>query len=393
MNRKIQTRILQSRAEIEGFRHLWQQWPGHIYADIDFLLTRVEAHGSRSSPHVILALEGNEPKAMAVGCFTESELDFKISHKSLFRVPLRTVSVLRGGFLGDQSARVVSAVVEALQQLLRQGKADALVIGHTPVESPFYKHLDTKVSWFCRDHTMEPQPHWKMAVPDNLELVHARLTSHYRAHFRRKARNFEKQFPQGLAIKCFRDSAELDTMIRDVEEVSQDTYQRRFGGGFVDNPANRKRVALEAEKGWLRMYVLYVQSRPVAYWWGAVHGGIFYSEALGFDRALQRHSPGIYLINKAIENFCGNGVQTLDFGAGDYLYKRQFGDQCFQETQVFYVFAPRFRPVCLNGIRTLLGGLRSAARTLLKGFQSVRSRVKLRSKKPGLVDAAEAQPA
>jgi len=360
-----QVRVLKSAAEIEEFRNVWKGWPGHLYTDIDFFLAMAEARKPLVEPHVTVLLSDGVPKAMAVGYIAQEVLDFKISHKSLFHARIRTISVLRGGILGDQSRETATAMVSALMETLQQGEADALIIGHTPVDSEFYKLLREKVPLLCRDHTLEIHPHWKMNVPDTMEEVYARLSGEHRKKLRWQNRNFEKNFPGAVAVRCFKETAELEKMIRDVEEISKKTYQRSLGASFIDNELNRKRVALEAEKGWLRMYVLYVGAKPCAYWWGASYGKTFFSEAMGFDPEYRRYSPGMYLLTKTLEDFCRSGVKDLDFGAREYHYKKQFGDYFWNETEVFYVFAPKLWPVALNLMRTLFGGVRFLGKRVL----------------------------
>jgi len=360
-----QVRILKSISEIEEFRNVWKAWPSHLYSDIDFFLTIAEAWKSAVTPHVILLLSDGVPNAMAVGYITEGVLDFKVSHKSIFHARIKMISVIRGGLLGDQSRETAAAMVAALMEILKRGEADALVIGHAPTDSEFYKLLQEKVPLLCWDHTLEIHRHWKMNIPDTMEEVYAGLSGDHRKKIRWQNKNIEKNFFGAITVRCFKEPAELEEMIRDVEVISKKTYQRSLGASFIDNEVNRKRVVTEAKQGWLRMYVLYVNAKPCAYWWGALYRKTFFSEAMGFDPELRRYSPGIYLLTKALEDFCGSGIKDLDFGAGDYYYKKQFGAKNWNETNVFYVFAPKLRPVALNLVRTLIGGLRFSARKIL----------------------------
>ena len=113
------------------------------------------------------------------------------------------------------------------------------------------------------------------------------------------------------------------------------------------------------------MYVLYVNDKPCAYWWASLYDRTLYSEAMGFDTDYRRYSPGMYLLTKALEELCKEGVKAVDFGAGDFLYKRQFGNECWNETMVFYVFAPKLRTIYLNVLRTMFGAFRHSSRWIL----------------------------
>ena len=57
-------------------------------------------------------------------------------------------------------------------------------------------------------------------------------------------------------------------------------------------------------------------------------------------------------------------VEAIDFGLGDALYKRRFGDEHWEEGNVL-IFSPTFRGVKLNLTRTLLEGAALRARRLI----------------------------
>ena len=48
----------------------------------------------------------------------------------------------------------------------------------------------------------------------------------------------------------------------------QDGQARVFGRGFFDTPQIREQMAVAAEKGWLRIYILYLEEKPAAFWRG-----------------------------------------------------------------------------------------------------------------------------
>ena len=360
-----QIRILTSVAEIEELRDVWKRWPSLPYSDIDFFLTSLKTHTNVVTPHVIVISSADVPRAMAVGYVEEGHLPFKISHLSLFRARLRTLTITPGGLLGDQSGTVVNALVSTLLATLKSGAVDAVRLPQLRSDSEFFKLLQWKTPFYCRDHSLEFRQHWKMQLPGNSADIYAGYSSEHRKKLRWQLKNFEKNFPGGLRIHCFQKPEELPRMIEDVEAISRMTYQRVLGASFIDTPATRARVALEAERGWLRMPVLYVNDEPCAYWWGTAYNQTFYSEAMGFVPAYRKFSPGTYLLIKTLEDLCQNGMKDLDFGAGDFHYKQKFGTVNWEETMVFNIFAPRLRPVALNLANSLIGQFRFLSRSVV----------------------------
>jgi CelD/BcsL family acetyltransferase involved in cellulose biosynthesis len=152
----------------------------------------------------------------------------------------------------------------------------------------------------------------------------------------------ERDFPGRVAYRTFRSPEEVDRACADVEAVAAKTYQRGIGAGFANNEENRKRFRLCAEKGWLRVYALYIDDQPRAFWSGTLYRGIFHLDFTGFDPELRKYEPGTAVFLKMIEDLCASGVTLVDFGLGTAPYKERFGDTSWEEISP-WVFAPGFR--------------------------------------------------
>jgi CelD/BcsL family acetyltransferase involved in cellulose biosynthesis len=113
----------------------------------------------------------------------------------------------------------------------------------------------------------------------------------------------------------------------------------------------RQRLQLEAEKGWLRTYILYAANLPCAFWMGTVYRGKFYSDCLGYDPSYEKYSPGTFLLNAMIEDSCRDGIEQVDFGLGDARYKQRFGNCSWQEVTA-YIYGPSWRGLRVNALRT-----------------------------------------
>jgi GNAT acetyltransferase-like protein len=365
MSEEYQVRILKSKPEIEEFRNFWKALPSLPYSDIDFFLTSLKSR-TEIAPYVIVTSLDGVPQNMVVGIIETSVLPVKISHWTLFRAAVRTLVINPGGVLGNSNPASTGALVAALTQVLRGGVVDALRLPQTRKDSEFFKQLQEATPFLCKDGSLEYRLHWQMKMPESVADIHSGFSSEHRKKLRWQNKNLEKNFPGAINIRCFQDAAELETMIRDVETISQKTYQRSLGAAFIDTPATRARVQLEAEKNWLRMYVLYVAGQPTAYWWGLIYNNTFHSNAMGFDPERRRFSPGTYLLTKTLEDLHQKKIEHIDFGAGDFHYKQQFGTENWEETMVYSVFAPRVRPVFLNLTIGAVGKFRFLTRAILK---------------------------
>jgi CelD/BcsL family acetyltransferase involved in cellulose biosynthesis len=159
-------------------------------------------------------------------------------------------------------------------------------------------------------------------------------------------------------------------MIQDVDGIARKTYQRGLGVGFTDSFEMHRRLSLEAEKGWLRGYVLYVQNAPSAFWIGTLYLGTFHSDYMGYDPALGKYSPGMFLAVKVIEELCngsdsGGQIYKIDFGLGDAQYKEVLGDSEWSDASL-YIFPCSFKGIGLNVVRTSAAILERVARRALE---------------------------
>ena len=84
-------------------------------------------------------------------------------------------------------------------------------------------------------------------------------------------------------------------------------------------------------------YVLYVADAPCAYWIGNRYQNVFYGDFVGYDSSYGKYAPGKFLMLKAIEDFCQEGIREIDFGLGDATYKQGFGDSQWEEARIVFL--------------------------------------------------------
>jgi CelD/BcsL family acetyltransferase involved in cellulose biosynthesis len=108
--------------------------------------------------------------------------------------------------------------------------------------------------------------------------------------------------------------------------------------------------------------VLLSGGRPIAFWSGAGYDRTFFVGTPGYDPAFAEYSIGTYLLQRVIEDLIADdGFDVLDYGLGDSDYKRRFGNESWEEEDVL-VFAPTFRGLRVNAVRTGLAAAVALAR-------------------------------
>ncbi len=292
---------------------------------------------------------------MLVGRFENGRINVKIGYRNVMRIRARLLTFIYRGFLGETSVENAQTFVREIQSSLRQGEADAAMLSSFALDSPLFSATTELSSFACRDHVPRIDLHRSMVLPGNSDAVMAALSAKVRKNLKWQAKKIIQEFGSEVRIRVFRQTAELQEMIRDVERIAAKTYQRGIGVGFVVNPEMVERLELEAKKGWMRAFVLYLGDKPVAFWMGTLYQDIFYSAFMGYDPDYAKHSLGMFLIMKTIEGFCqntdGDSPQQIDFGFGDAQYKVVLGNRQWSEACA-YLFAPSIRGLGINIVRT-----------------------------------------
>lgn len=345
-------RILTARSvqEVEAIRDIWTSWRWNPNADIDFYQQVLRSRPKILRPHVLILYRDGLPVAMLVGRLELGQVVARLGYARLFSARARTLTFIYGGQAGDLSAENSGILISEIIRSLREGVADLAEFRFVGTNTPLYQTLVQYPGFSCRDRFPQAQSHWKLVLPNKVDEIYCRLSGKARKHLRQQAKKMLEEFVGNVKITCFRRYEELDHMFQDIEEVARKTYARGLGFGFVDNQEMRECMQLEAEKGWLRAYVLYLANRPAAFWIGNLYDGKFFGNFLGYDDRWGKYSPGTFLMTKTLEEFCAEGIEEVDWGLGDADYKRHFANCSWNEASI-QIFAPTIRGATLNAIR------------------------------------------
>jgi CelD/BcsL family acetyltransferase involved in cellulose biosynthesis len=368
MPEKLEVRVLRDGSQIDQIRPTWERWQRHPNSDIDFFFTILRERSEILRPHITVLYRDQLPQAMLVGRIELKDFVHKVGYLRLFRHKIRMLTLPFGGLLGDASDENCAAIVTAVMESLRQGEADVAIFEPVNVKSALYRCALTAPPQRCRDHLRTSHTHRSMALFESIEAFQQSLSTKVRKNLKWQAKKILGGHPGKVRLAHYDSPRDLELILKDTEEIAKKTYQRGLGVGFADNSENRARMKLEAEKGWLRAYVLYLDSKPSAFWLGTVYKGTFHSDFMGYDPACAKYSPGMYLVTNVIEDLCkpnGTGkIDELDFGLGDAQYKQVLGTNSWEESEI-YIFAPSFRGFILNSLRTSLSSLDRVAKKTL----------------------------
>lgn len=344
--RAIVVKVFRSTDELEQIRDFWSACRTHRDAQRDFYFLILETYPTVLRPHVLVAYEHDRPIAILLGRSERRSVAAKIGYFNCPTPQLRLLVFPHGGRLGDRAAQIDRLFVESINDSLQSREADAAMLHFAPVDSSLYRFaLSLPRSW-ARDRFPSVVIHRARRLPAERSAFIASLSSKERNNQKRRRRRLAEEFGDAVRIDSFPGELPLDQLAADAEIVTRASYQRALGVGFHDSPAMRRRLALEAEKGSLRSYILYLANRPCAYWIASFHDAVLYSDFFAYDPKCARYAPGMFLLIDALEQFCADappgGDVHLDFGMGEMEWKEILSDRQWREGSVF-IYGPSWR--------------------------------------------------
>ena len=370
-----QVRIIRNLEDLESIRSYWQRWALHPNADIDAYISVLESMPA-ATPLVLVAYKNGIPDAILLGRSDPGNLSIRFGYKTLASPTLRRLIFIYQGLLGNASATNCATLVAAVSACLRRNEADVAFFNRLKINSDLYQTLSQLRDPLTGDLCPQIDVHRSITIPQHTSDLFRCCSAKVRKNLKWQAKKLLKDFEGAVAFQCYQSPTDLDTLFQDVEKIAKTTYQRGLGVGFVDNPPMRERLHMEAGRGWLRAYVLYIKDEPTAFWIGKRYGEIFYSDFMGYDTAVSKYSPGMYVVTTALEQMCASQgpPHSVDFGLGDAQYKAVLSDLEWQEAST-YLFAPTLKATSVNLLRTAVALTDQAARMLL-GHAELLQRIK-----------------
>ena len=167
------------------------------------------------------------------------------------------------------------------------------------------------------------------------------LGSSHRANFRRRQRQLAREFE--VEWKPVRDETERREAIEILFHLHDDRFVDRGGSDALHTEAlrdfHRELSAIALRRGWLRLYVLWLDRRPAAALYGFRYGRSFLFYQAGFAREFTRHSVGLVAMGLAIRAAVEEGAQEFDLLHGDETYKSLWANSA-RELERIELFPP-----------------------------------------------------
>jgi CelD/BcsL family acetyltransferase involved in cellulose biosynthesis len=234
--------------------------------------------------------------------------------------PVR-VSRLLGHGPADQLGPVCAPgdapfAADALRQSLREG-CDVFVGDVLAAEEGWAERLGGAVLRAQASPTLRLEGSW-----DDLLASRSR---NFREQVRRRERKLARE--HDLRFRLSDDAARLGEDLDTLFRLHRARWAGETGFGGADEPFHRDFAALALERGWLRLWLLELDDRAVAAWYGFRFAGVESYYQAGRDPAYERESVGFVLLAHTIRAATEDGADEYRFLRGGEGFKYRFASE------------------------------------------------------------------
>jgi hypothetical protein len=142
-------------------------------------------------------------------------------------------------------------------------------------------------------------------------------------NLRRNIKRYEKSMQTigDLRFEMRRDNKNIDIFLDHYDQIRE----RSWKAVEKDKAFKREFYLMAAEKGWIRLGLLYSGETPVAGGKYLVFGKTVFGLDAVYDQNYEKNSPGTILTSKIIQYAIDNDkVAMIDLGRGDETYKQEW---------------------------------------------------------------------
>jgi CelD/BcsL family acetyltransferase involved in cellulose biosynthesis len=227
--------------------------------------------------------------------------------------------IVRAGWQGPVGA----AVAEWLENPPRRPEWDVVRLDGMRPESALVQTLMT---------TVPPRltAMWSVDCPfvpltDSWEEFRSRLSGNFRRNLGRRLRKLKREAPGPVRFETVTGGPGLDAAMMDLVDLHDSARRVQGQRGAFDSAVRRRfyhaLVQRFAERGWLRLYRLTVDEKPVASVLGFSYADKVMLYQLGYDPRWGTYGPGYLITRYMVESAIDEGASELDMLRGSHPYK------------------------------------------------------------------------
>lgn len=249
--------------------------------------------------------------------------------------------------VADLPERERAAVFDALTGFLsaRRPRIHLLELQDLPADSSTLIHLKAAAGRAGRRMGLRPSLETPiLPITGPWESYFESVSGNLRRNLRRRRRQLEEQGK--VSLTCVTGAAGtggLDRLNESLEEgfkIEAMAWKGSAGTAIRENAAwagfYLAWARAAAERGWLRLYFLNLNDRPIAFYYTVVYDRTIYYLKLGYDPAYARYSPGILLHQEILSSAFQEGLTALDYLGPRMAWKEEWTSQILPHVWLYF---------------------------------------------------------
>ena len=165
-----------------------------------------------------------------------------------------------------------------------------------------------------------------LLFPASHDELLAGKSPQFRANLRRRRRQLERL--GRVTFERVTDRAGLAAHLEEIFALERSGWKGEQHTAIAQDPGTRAfytRFAEEAaRRGYLSLFFMRVDGKPVAAHYGLTYDGIYSVPKLAYDESLQGCSPGLVLVEEAIKDGIARGLRGYDFLGTEARWKNDW---------------------------------------------------------------------
>jgi CelD/BcsL family acetyltransferase involved in cellulose biosynthesis len=281
------------------------------------------------------------------------------AHRLAGVIPVRSLEFLGTGSVGSDYLDVIarrgreSEAVRALGEYLAGEKLVvemAQVKSNSGLAAELARELGTR-GWSLAETKTSVCPFIRLSGHSWPSYL-ATLGSEHRYNLQRRLRNATRQFD--LRFEQARSESERREALAILVGLHHMRWRDRGGSDGFHTPvllAFHEEVSrLALERGWLRLFVMSLNGKPVASLYGFRYQHVFYYYQSGFDPVYSKYSVGLLAMALAIKSAIEERAEEYDLLHGDEQYKFHWAKEV-RELSRLDVYPRHTRARLYKGVR------------------------------------------
>ncbi len=335
-----------------GFQQLREEWnallcdssASCVFLSWEWMYAWWRHLGGARRLSLVALRDGNELIAIAPLCLRPPRITRLL--------PFRSLEFLGTGFVGSDYLDLIvrhgreEEALDALERFLR-GERQMLEMSQVQRGNSFASRLAARLAgggWTLASRVSGVCPYVSLAGHTRDSYL-ASLGSQHRYNYQRRLKNLSRNFAVRFAAATVEPEREKAlNLLLHLHELRW--RQRGEASDAFHLPAlvrfHQEFTRMALERGWLRLFVLWLNDQPAAAIYGLRFGPTFSFYQSGFDPAFSRFSVGLVTMGMAIEHAIDEGAAEYDMLHGAEEYKFHWARDV-RELERLQLFPPRFR--------------------------------------------------